>query len=183
MPGLLSKKGEDLTITRKLPDGTTMTVKSPNGSMMEMSGLLGRMVEGPVNAQSSMMGYEGGGMIGGRYMGPVEDNVPISANPGEYVVNVPATMKYGGLLEQINNEGRQMLARGGYDAGDMVRGRNRARTRPGGGFNMPFEQAQAPVVSPEDAAIANATAPAQACLLYTSPSPRDRTRSRMPSSA
>ena len=26
-------------------------------------------------------------------------------------------------------------------------------------------------------------APAKACLLYTSPSPRDRTRSRMPSSA
>ena len=27
------------------------------------------------------------------------------------------------------------------------------------------------------------TAPADTCLLYTSPSPRDRTRSRMPSSA
>jgi len=29
----------------------------------------------------------------------------------------------------------------------------------------------------------NAAAYSQACLLYTSPSPRDRTRSRMPSSA
>ena len=29
----------------------------------------------------------------------------------------------------------------------------------------------------------NTTASVQACLLYTSPSPRDRTRSRMPSSA
>ena len=29
----------------------------------------------------------------------------------------------------------------------------------------------------------NAEARAQGCLLYTSPSPRDRTRSRMPSSA
>ena len=29
----------------------------------------------------------------------------------------------------------------------------------------------------------NATIPTYGCLLYTSPSPRDRTRSRMPSSA
>jgi len=35
----------------------------------------------------------------------------------------------------------------------------------------------------EENLTANQTAAAQACLLYTSPSPRDRTRSRMPSSA
>ena len=34
-----------------------------------------------------------------------------------------------------------------------------------------------------DGEIVNFTTPRQACLLYTSPSPRDRTRSRMPSSA
>ena len=32
-------------------------------------------------------------------------------------------------------------------------------------------------------AVSENTADAEACLLYTSPSPRDRTRSRMPSSA
>ena len=39
--------------------------------------------------------------------------------------------------------------------------------------------------SPEAEALANLTAEYEAynCLLYTSPSPRDRTRSRMPSSA
>ena len=44
--------------------------------------------------------------------------------------------------------------------------------------------AEADFRSAEDAerAVASAAA-ADACLLYTSPSPRDRTRSRMPSSA
>ena len=114
MNGLLSKSGEDLTITRKLEDGTSMTVKSPNGSSMNLQGLLDKMVEGPVTQQSSAQGYNGGGVIGGPYIGPTEDNVPISANPGEYVVNVPATEKYKPLLEQINQEGRMMLEEGGY---------------------------------------------------------------------
>ena len=35
----------------------------------------------------------------------------------------------------------------------------------------------------KDAWTGEAASPADACLLYTSPSPRDRTRSRMPSSA
>ena len=34
-----------------------------------------------------------------------------------------------------------------------------------------------------EASIHHGVEPAQVCLLYTSPSPRDRTRSRMPSSA
>ena len=34
-----------------------------------------------------------------------------------------------------------------------------------------------------DAEIADDTSPPNACLLYTSPSPRDRQKSRMPSSA
>ena len=37
---------------------------------------------------------------------------------------------------------------------------------------------KAPVATPKQAKVQN-----KACLLYTSPSPRDRTRSRMPSSA
>ena len=135
MDGLFTKAGEDLTITRKLGDGTTMTIKSPNGSRLEMSGLLSRMVDGPVTSQSSNEGYQGGGMIGGNYYGPTHDNVPINANPGEFVLNVPASQnpQFKPVIEQMNNWGRQQLANG--------------------------------------------------CLLYTSPSPRDRQKSRMPSSA
>ena len=35
----------------------------------------------------------------------------------------------------------------------------------------------------QDQEVLNNAVPAETCLLYTSPSPRDRTRSRMPSSA
>ena len=49
-------------------------------------------------------------------------------------------------------------------------------------FFAPSEQATIPVVVPGDHLLA-ANSLYQACLLYTSPSPRDRTRSRMPSSA
>ena len=37
--------------------------------------------------------------------------------------------------------------------------------------------------TPAGGSATTATAPTTTCLLYTSPSPRDRTRSRMPSSA
>ena len=48
--------------------------------------------------------------------------------------------------------------------------------RPGGGFLMrlTFDDADVETKSDDDSDV---------CLLYTSPSPRDRTRSRMPSSA
>ena len=48
--------------------------------------------------------------------------------------------------------------------------------------NGPQDGLEDTVVAPEDAteSLLAATEP---CLLYTSPSPRDRTRSRMPSSA
>ena len=38
-------------------------------------------------------------------------------------------------------------------------------------------------LEPEYAALSDEALKAKTCLLYTSPSPRDRTRSRMPSSA
>ena len=148
--GFLNKRDEDLTITRKMPNGASVTYKSPEGSQMEMDGILGKMMEGPVNTQSSAAGYEGGGMIGGPYYGPVEDNVDIRANPGEFVVNVPASQKYSGLLEQINNEGKQMLREGGHTA-----------PKPGyawGGWFGGNEQ-PAPEVTPEDLAIRDATSP------------------------
>lgn len=112
MPGLLSKMNEDMTITRKMPNGTTVTVKSPNGSQMSMDGILGGLVEGHTPT-------------------PVSDNTTIRVTPGEYVVNQPATQKYKPLLEQINQEGRMMLAQGGwidkpkpmgYNMGGMIPG-------------------------------------------------------------
>ena len=126
MPGLLSNRNEDITITRKLADGTSMTIKSPNGSQMEMSGLLGKMIEGPVNTMSSRQGYQGGGLIGGAYHGPTHDNVPISANPGEFVMNVPASQnpQFRPVIEQMNQWGRKQLAMGGYTNSVMPMGYN-----------------------------------------------------------
>ena len=49
-----------------------------------------------------------------------------------------------------------------------------------------FDQGLADPIDPIDLVAPPAvipSAPVKACLLYTSPSPRDRTRSRMPSSA
>ena len=51
---------------------------------------------------------------------------------------------------------------------------------PEGAITLIETSNDAETVSPPDGALAYAT---QTCLLYTSPSPRDRTRSRMPSSA
>ena len=60
-----------------------------------------------------------GGLINGFAPTPVADNKQINVTPGEYVVNVPATQKYKGLLEMINNEGKQMLAAGGWTGNQM----------------------------------------------------------------
>ena len=38
MPGLLNKRDEDLTITRKMADGSSVAYKSPQGSQVEMGG-------------------------------------------------------------------------------------------------------------------------------------------------
>ena len=51
---------------------------------------------------------------------------------------------------------------------------------------LPFAQRLVPLAKADPSAIADINIPGnlgQGCLLYTSPSPRDRTRSRMPSSA
>ena len=58
-----------------------------------------------------------------------------------------------------------------------------------GGFIHPVQTPQAqtgaalPAAPTSFAGLAKDASPAKDCLLYTSPSPRDRTRSRMPSSA
>ena len=88
--GLLDKSGQDMKITIKKPNGASVTYHSPQGSQMDMMGVLGGMVEGPD-------------------MGPTADNVTARLTPGEFVVNHPAAMKYGGMLRQINDEGKQML--------------------------------------------------------------------------
>ena len=49
---------------------------------------------------------------------------------------------------------------------------------------IPVKEPPAPTPAEgKDAALASGNETARDCLLYTSPSPRDRTRSRMPSSA
>lgn len=93
--GLLDKRDQDMKITVKKPNGSSVTYHSPEGSQVDMVGILGGMVDGPD-------------------MGPTADNVTARLTPGEFVVNRPAAQKYMGLLEGINNEGKQMLAMGGY---------------------------------------------------------------------
>ena len=95
MKGLLDRKNEDVTITRKMPNGASVTYKSPQDSQMDMDGILG-------------------GMIDGYTPTPVSDNKTINVTPGEFVVNQPAAQKYKGLLEEINQEGRVALAQGGW---------------------------------------------------------------------
>ena len=95
MKGLLDRKNEDVSITRKLPNGASVTYKSPNGSQVDMNGILGGMVDGYTPT-------------------PVSDNKQINVTPGEFVVNQPAAQKYKELLEKINNEGRRELAMGGW---------------------------------------------------------------------
>ena len=112
MPGLLSNMNEDMTITRKMEDGTTMTFKSPTGAQTDMSGLMSSYAMG-----GNIQNYEVGGMINGYAPTPVADNKNINVTPGEFVVNLPAAQKYAPLLEQINNEGKQMLAMGGWTNG------------------------------------------------------------------
>ena len=118
--GLLDRKNEDVTITRKLANGASVTYKSPQESQMDLNGILG-------------------GMVDGYTPSPVSDNTMIKVTPGEYVVNQPAAQKYKGLLEKINNEGKQMLAMGGWTQPSMMGYANggavqrRRRTEAGGG--------------------------------------------------
>ena len=126
MGGMMSKRDEDLTITRKLKDGTTVTIKSPADSQIEMTGLLKTMT--------------GGGMIDAYSPSPVADDHQVNVTGGEYIVNQPAAQKYSGLLEKINNEGRQMLAEGGWTDGYAIGGPVMARRRTvagGGAVNHP----------------------------------------------
>ena len=51
------------------------------------------------------------------------------------------------------------------------------------GFRLPSAMDNRPQNFDEFMSLLNQTIYVSACLLYTSPSPRDRTRSRMPSSA
>ena len=96
MPGgLLDMKSQDMTITIKKPNGASVTYKSPEGSQVEMDGILGGMVEGYAPT-------------------PVADNKTINVTPGEFVVNFPAAQKHKGLLNMINEQGKQELAMGGW---------------------------------------------------------------------
>ena len=139
MMGLLSKPNEDLTITRKSADGSTVTIKSPSGSSMDIGGLLGGAVQQPqqqrhpmaMNTMSGMSRMNQGGMPYIPHMNqggysnwhrmnqggsPVADDIPTMLTEGEFVMNVPATQKYKPVLERMNQEGREMLAQGGWIA-------------------------------------------------------------------
>lgn len=50
-----------------------------------------------------ILGFADGGWIQGRG-GPREDNIPVAASAGEFIVNAKSARKYGPLLEQLNND-------------------------------------------------------------------------------
>ena len=98
--GLLDKRGQDMKITVKKPNGASVTYHSPEGSQVDMKGILGGLVEGPD-------------------MGPAADNVTARLTPGEFVLNRPAAQnpQFRPMIEEMNNWGKQQLAMGGYTEG------------------------------------------------------------------
>ena len=101
---ITDRKNEDVTVTRKLGNGSSVTYKSPQGSQMSLDHILNGMSDN----------YQMGGAVRGYAPSPVADNMKINVTPGEYVMNQPATMKYKPVLDQMNQDGRQMLAQGGW---------------------------------------------------------------------
>ena len=96
MKGLLhDADNAKMKVTLKDKDQSITVERTPDNKAMTANGLLG-------------------GEIGGISPSPVADDKMINVTSGEFVVNKPAAMKYSGLLEDINNEGKQMLAMGGY---------------------------------------------------------------------
>ena len=94
------KQGDQtITVERAPEQSQGMT---PNQLIGQGMGLLDNFAQGT------------GGMVPGQSPTPVADDVPANLTSGEFVVNQPAAQKYSGLLEDINNEGREILARGGY---------------------------------------------------------------------
>lgn len=103
MKGLLDDPAAKTKITVKEGDKSITMERTPSEQSMTANGLLG-------------------GMVSGMSPSPVADDKMINVTSGEFVVNKPAAQKYAGLLEDINNEGREMLARGGYTGSSMMEG-------------------------------------------------------------
>ena len=92
----------------KLDDGTTKFAAAADGLHTVVNSL------GDVVSKLSAGG--GGHAAGGPVVGPggpTEDNVPIMASSGEYVVNAASASKHRGLLESINSGGELHFAVGG----------------------------------------------------------------------
>lgn len=76
-----------------------------------------------------ILGFADGGWVTGRG-GPREDNIPVAASSGEFIVNAKSAERFGPLLEAINNQG------GGGGANEAIQAASR---RMGA---MPFESSQ-----------------------------------------
>ena len=103
MKGLLHDDAAKTKVTLKEGDQSITVERTPSENAMTANGLLG-------------------GMVGGISPTPVSDDKMINVTSGEFVVNKPAAEKYAGLLEDINNEGREMLARGGWSGKSPMEG-------------------------------------------------------------
>ena len=100
--GFISGKKDELTITRKLPDGTTMTIKSPMEAEM-MAGNAGFM-NAPTNPEA----------------GP-DDTVPAMLTPGEAVIPAERAQDADAkpIINQLIQEGRAEQATQGYNKGTL----------------------------------------------------------------
>ena len=103
-----------------------------------------------------------------------------------------AEKEIGLILDQLVGPGRDKDAKPVFNGWDEDSIRDAAKSRSGGGKTLVElaalnreELGALHARADEQAGVLAqlATAVSQLCLLYTSPSPRDRTRSRMPSSA
>ena len=99
--GLLADDVAKVKVTMKQGDQSLTVERTPDNKGMTANGLMG-------------------GMIGGISPSPVADDKMINVTSGEFVVNQPAAQKHAGLLEDINNEGREVLARGGWTGNSMM---------------------------------------------------------------
>lgn len=103
--GQMQDQSAKTKVTLKSAEGETVTIeRTPEQG------------KGPSMADVIAPGSNGlmGGEVGGFSPTPISDNIPINVTGGEHVIPAPAAEKYRGLLDDITNEGRQMLARGGW---------------------------------------------------------------------
>ena len=158
-------------------DRSTATVgAAPAAAATSLGTFLPIMLALLGGAAIGALAFKDGGHVRGPG-GPRGDKIPAFLSDNEYVVNAAAVSRGNNLaiLEAMNNG--QVSFGGGTTTNSYQNDvQINVQTQPGQNPEE-FARAVQPIVRRE------LNEQLRICLLYTSPSPRDRTRSRMPSSA